>query len=75
VKEVLRGQIWHFLLLALLLFGLYCVYISDALLGMGSFMNVPNKSWFMLSVSVPIVHQVYVMVFWRLELFHKSVTR
>ena len=75
MKEILRGQIWHFLLLILLLLGLYNVYRSDALLGMGSFLNVPTKSWFILSVSVPIVHQVYVMVFWRLELLRKSVSR
>jgi hypothetical protein len=75
MKEILRRQIWHFSILALLLAGMIYYYKSEALMKKGGFLGVSTKVWFIISVCVPIAHQVYVLVLWRLELFKKSLSK
>jgi hypothetical protein len=41
----------------------------------GGLFGVSTKTWFIISICVPIAHQVYVMTLWRLELFNRSLSK
>jgi len=74
LKIFAAGQIWHILLLVMLLFILLYVTRQDPALLEGSLWNTGTKSWFLFAVLAPIIHQVYVLLSWRLELYRKRLT-
>jgi hypothetical protein len=41
----------------------------------GNFLGIPTSTWIVLTIAVPIVHQVYVWATWRLELHHKTLSK
>ena len=41
----------------------------------GKFLGLSTVHWFIISLLVPIVHQIYVVVFWRMELYYGLVTK
>jgi len=67
-------QALHLLLLGMLL---ACVGWLSRLPGLssGSYLGVSTSVWLWWSISVPIVHQVWVWLCWRLELHHKALSR
>lgn len=67
-------QLWHFLSLLFLLSCIYFLVSSNSINLIGSFLGVSTTTWFFVALLSPILHQVYVLVFWRLELYYKSVT-
>jgi len=71
----LVGQFWHFLLLAVLLAGTYFILIVDPDCLIGSLWGLSTEFWFLIALASPIVHQIYVLVIWRLELYHNSISR
>ncbi|MDU8887186.1 methyltransferase [Yeosuana sp. MJ-SS3] len=73
--KLLEKQLWHFLSLALLLLGIYVTLKIDKEILFGSLWNVKTKAWFLWAVSIPIVHQVYVLICWRSELYYNSLTK
>ncbi len=75
MKDILKGQIGHFSILFLLLMGLCYLYHADPSMEKGAVFGVSTRAWFIVSVCIPVVHQFYVMVLWRLELFHKTISR
>jgi hypothetical protein len=73
--KLLDKQIWHLTILLILLFGV-CYYIKlDKTLLEGSLWNIETKQWLIFAISIPIVHQVYVLVCWRLELHYKLLSK
>ena len=73
--KVLQRQFWHLLILVALLGGIcYCVRLDEDLLR-GELWGISTTSWFILTLLVPILHQIYVLVFWRLELHYKIVSK
>lgn len=66
-------QGWHFVLLALLLVGAVLFAQGDMLAG--QLWGLSTQAWLWIAIAVPIIHQVYVWLFWRLELHHGLVTR
>ena len=63
------------LLLIALLAGIYfCVGLDEDLLK-GKLWGIPASGWFIITLLVPILHQIYVLVFWRLELHYKIVSK
>ena len=40
-----------------------------------TFIKISALGWFMIAMSVPIIHQVYVWICWRSELCWKSITK
>ena len=40
-----------------------------------TFIRISTLGWFMIAMSVPIIHQVYVWICWRSELCWKSITK
>jgi hypothetical protein len=65
-------QLWHVLLLAGLLAGVVAL-LNDTMLA-GQFLGVTTKTWLILAIAVPILHQVYVWLVWRTELHYGLIT-
>ena len=67
-------QLQHVALLAMLLLGV--VWMSRVVgPGDGSFQGVSTASWIWWSIAFPVLHQVWVVICWRLELHHQWLTR
>ena len=66
-----RHQIWH-LGGTIVLF-----YIGAQLVALesntNSFLGISALNWFMIAMSIPLIHQVYVWICWRSELCWKSI--
>ena len=61
-----KGQLQHLLLLAALLAGLTVLVNESALTG--QFLGLTTGRWLVLAIAVPILHQLYVRLIWRVEL-------
>lgn len=66
-------QGWHFLFLLLLLIGVALLARGDVLTG--QLWGVSTRTWLWIAIAVPVVHQLFVWLFWRLELHHGLITR
>ena len=75
IKKLFLYQHWHFLFLSILLAGLYFYVNTDPLFLKGKFLEIATSKWFLLAILIPILHQIYVVVCWRLELFYKSISK
>ena len=68
-----RHQIWH-VGGTIVLF-----YIGSQLVDLDSntntFFGISALSWFMIAMTIPLIHQVYVWICWRSELCWKSVSK
>ena len=73
--KLLKYQHWHFLILLVLLTGIYFCVHNDASLLKGEFLGVQTSKFFLFAILSPIIHQVYVLVCWRLELFYNSISK
>jgi protein-S-isoprenylcysteine O-methyltransferase Ste14 len=73
--KLLEKQLWHFLCLGMLLFAIYVTLKIDNEILLGSLWNVKTKTWFLWAVSIPIAHQVYVLICWRSELYYSFLTK
>lgn len=72
--RIFEKQHWHAFGLACLLGAVYRVWSLPGF-GIGTFLGVPTSTWMVLAIAVPIVHQVYVWVTWRLELYRGTLTK
>jgi len=72
LKFFFKYQIWH-LGGTIVLF-----YIGAQLVDLesntNSFLRISALNWFMIAMSVPIIHQAYVWICWRSELCWKSIS-
>lgn len=73
--SVLKHQHWHLILLSIMLSLLYSYSNSNPGFFEGSLWGVSTQSWAWLALLVPIAHQLYVLLAWRFELLHNSLTR
>lgn len=73
--KVLEHQLWHLLSLIILLGGIYFLTKENTSFFDGSYLGLKNSSWFIIAILSPIVHQVYVLVCWRLELYYQSISK
>jgi len=72
--KILKHQLWHFLLLLILLASIYFYVDKNPTLLQGEFLNIKTSTWFLLAIISPVIHQIYVLICWRLELFYKSIS-
>jgi len=72
--KVFEKQGWHLLALIALLAGTFFVVKSDPELISGSLWGIKTKIWLAISIAIPIIHQVYVLICWRLELHYNYLT-
>jgi len=73
--KLLEKQGWHLVVLLLLLIGVYYYIQLDQTFLTGSLWNIDTKVWLTLALGIPIVHQVYVLFCWRLELHYKLLSK
>ena len=73
--KIFEKQIWHILILIILILGIIILINLENEILLGSLWNVSTKTWLIISLVVPIIHQIYVLLCWRLELHYKLLTR
>jgi hypothetical protein len=71
--NIFDKQIYHYIALILLVFGVYALADDSALLG--QLWGVSTCTWLWLSVAMPILHQVYVWFAWRGQLECSLISR
>ena len=67
------GYLPHLLLLAALL--PTPLALSAGVLDDGVFLGLSDRAWLWIAIAVPVVHQVEVAVFWRLQLRYRLLSR
>ncbi|MCP4978181.1 MAG: hypothetical protein GY931_18690 [Maribacter sp.] len=72
--KIVKYQLWHFLLLVALLAFLYNYACVDPVILQGELWGISTLTWFVLAILSPIVHQLYVLLCWRYELYYNSVS-
>lgn len=72
--KIFKQQHWHLLLLIpmLLFLNNYATIHPDSVAG--SLWDISTSHWWKLAISIPIVHQFYVLVCWRIEFYYKSIS-
>lgn len=68
-----KGQGLHYVFLAVLLAGVVAVANADVLAG--QFLGLPTAAWLVSAIAVPILHQIYVWLVWRSELYYARISR
>jgi len=68
-----KGQALHYILLAVLLASIVAVADADVLAG--QFLGLPSSTWLVIAITVPILHQTYVWLVWRSELYYAWISR
>jgi hypothetical protein len=66
-------QGWHFFFLVLLLVGIVFFAQGDVL--SGQLWGIGTQAWLWVAIAVPVIHQIFVWLFWRLELHYGLITR
>ena len=74
-KKIFEHQIWHLLALLVLIVAIKSYASSNAQILSGLFWNVSTKSWFLLALAVPAIHQAYVLLVWRFELYQRTFSK
>jgi hypothetical protein len=67
-----KKQVQHYLLLFLLLVGVYFLATGDVLAG--QLRGTSTQTWLWIAVAIPILHQIIVALLWRAELHHHKMT-
>ena len=65
-------QCWHYFFLIILLVGVILLAQGEALTG--SLWGISTQVWLWIAIAIPILHQVFVWLFWRLELHYGLIT-
>ena len=73
--KILHKQSWHILFLIILLLGINFVIKYDNQVLFGNLWGVKTHSWLYLTIFFAIVHQAYVLICWRYELFYKGLSK
>jgi hypothetical protein len=71
--KILEKQGYHLFFLVILISGIK-ILAPDSVLE-GSFLGISTHSWFWASIYIPVIHQIYVLIFWRGELYYQLLTR
>ena len=74
--KVLDNQFWHFLSLAVLLPILIVIINKNEVdILYGGLWHVETYIWLIAAILAPIVHQIYVLICWRSELYYQSISK
>ena len=71
--KILEKQGYHLFFLVLLLLGLSAAARGDVL--DGSLWSLSTRTWLWLSILVPVIHQMYVVICWRAELYYNLLSK
>lgn len=74
MKKMLEKQGWH--LAALIVLGAAAAYlIQDNSYRSGALWGIATPFWFWIAILIPVLHQIFVLVIWRLELYAGWVSK
>ena len=74
IKKIFGYQIWH-LVSVIILISVTQRFISiNYDTTNGELWGISTKVWFWIAIAIPIFHQVYVWIIWRLELYNNTFT-
>ncbi len=68
-KKIFEHQIWHLFSLIFLILAIKLTISTSQEILNGSFLGISTEIWFWLAIATPIIHQIYVWLVWRLELY------
>ena len=71
--KIFEKQLWHLISLIILIYGII-IFVDFSTLE-GEFWGISTKTWLIYSVGIAIVHQIYVLLVWRLELYYSSISK
>ncbi|WP_082333706.1 methyltransferase [Mangrovimonas sp. TPBH4] len=74
-NPIFKRQFWHLAFLLSLLMVLSLLFSNLPELSEGQLWGISTKTWSLLAIAVPIVHQVYVLLCWRFELYFQSLSK
>ncbi|WP_082331929.1 methyltransferase [Mangrovimonas xylaniphaga] len=74
-NPIFKRQFWHLAFLLGLLMVLSLLFSNLPKLSEGQLWGISTKTWSLLAIAVPIVHQVYVLLCWRFELYFQSLSK
>lgn len=73
--KIFERQIWHtVILLFLITVIIIFVQLNKEMLS-GSLWNIQTCIWLIIAIAFPVIHQVYVLLCWRLELHYRLLSR
>ncbi len=72
--KIFKYQEWHILILVALVLILYFFTSTDTTIFKGELWGISTLYWFIFTLMAPVVHQFYVLICWRSELYHKSIS-
>jgi len=74
IKKIFGYQIWN-LVSVIILIAVTQKFISiNYDTTNGELWGISTKAWFWIAIAIPIFHQVYVWIIWRLELYNNTFT-
>lgn len=75
MRKIFKYQIWHMasLIVMIIAINVYVTNCPEVL--SGTLWDINTKTWFWIAVVIPIIHQVYVWLIWRLELYQRTFTK
>ena len=68
MKNIFEKQDWHFVLLALLVVSANTIMDRFPLFFLGAFWGLSAETWLWIGIIAAILHQLYVMIIWRVQL-------
>lgn len=75
MKKLFKNQLSHFVFLLVSLWAIMFICDNYPSYFAGKLWGVSSKCWLYLAIGSPIIHQIYVFVCWRLELYYKTISR
>ncbi len=74
LKNIFEKQDWHFALLALLVVSVNAIMVLYPLSFTGVFWGLSTGTWLWIGVFTAILHQIYIMLIWRIQLETRWLT-
>jgi len=74
MKEIFRYQIWHLVSIIFLITITQLFVTNNYDVMNGTLWCISTKTWFWIAIAIPIIHQVYVWLVWRIELHKNTFT-
>jgi len=71
-NKIFKYQIWHLLALSVLVYTIKFYIEKNPDILTGSYWGANTHAWLWLAITIPVVHQIYVLVIWRLELYQRT---
>jgi hypothetical protein len=74
MNKIFRYQIWHLMSVIILITIIQLFIANNYDLMNGTLWGISTKIWFWIAIAIPILHQIYVWLIWRLELYKNTFT-